>query len=69
MDSDLFEYEMKKKGYRTPEMRAEALGISLSAYYRRVSNTVECTRSDIDAIATIVGWDAAKAIFFDNKVS
>lgn len=69
MDSDLFEYEMKKKGYRTPEMRAAALGISLSAYYRRVGNVVECTRSEINEVASILGWEAAKAIFFDNKVS
>ena len=41
MDADLFEYEMKKAGYRTPKMRAEALGISLSAYYRRVGNACE----------------------------
>ena len=69
MDADLFEYEMKKKGYRTPEMRAEALGISLSAYYRRVRNTVECTREDIEASAAILGWDVAKRIFFSNEVS
>ena len=69
MDADLFEYEMKKKGYRTPEMRAEALGISLSAYYRRVRNTVECTREDIEASAAILGWDVAKRIFFGDEVS
>ena len=69
MDADLFEYEMKKKGYRTPEMRAKALGISLSAYYRRVGNTVECTREEIEASAAILGWDVAKRIFFGNEVS
>ena len=69
MDSDLFEYEMKKKGYRTPEMRADALGLSLSAYYRRVGNAVECTRADIEVTAAILGWDVAKAIFFGNEVS
>ena len=33
MDKDLFEYEMKKAGYKTAESRAEAMGISKSAYY------------------------------------
>lgn len=69
MDADLFEYEMKKKGYRTPKMRAKALDISLSAYYRRVSNTIECTREDIEATAAILGWDATKRIFFGEEVS
>lgn len=66
MNADLFEYEMKKKGYRTPEMRAKALGISLSAYYRRVGNAVECTREDIETTAAILGWDVTMRIFFNQ---
>ena len=69
MDADLFEYEMKKKGYRTPTMRAKALNLSLSAYYRRVKNTIECTREDIEATAAILGWDTTKRIFFGDEVS
>ena len=69
MDANLFEYEMKKKGYRTPKMRADALGISLSAYYRRVGNAVECTEADIEATSAILGWDVTKAIFFGTEVS
>lgn len=69
MDADLFEYEMKKKGYRTPKQRAEVLQISLSAYYRRVRNSIECTREDIDRVASLLGWDVARRIFFDDEVS
>lgn len=69
MDADLFEYEMKKKGYRTSKQRADALGMSLSAYYRRVRNNIECTREDIEKVAALLGWDIAKRIFFGNKVS
>lgn len=69
MDADMFEYEMKKKGYRTPKMRADALGLSLSAYYRRVGNAIECTREDIEATAGILGWDVTKRIFFGEEVS
>ena len=64
MDADLFDYEMKKKGYRTPKEKADALGLSLSAYYRRVSNAIECTREDIAATADILGWDVTQRIFF-----
>lgn len=69
MDSDLFVYEMKKAGYRTPEARAEAIGLSLSAYYRRTSGECECTQADIANIANILGWETTRLIFFNNKVS
>ena len=65
MNIDLFEYEMKKAGYRTPEQRASVMGVSLSAYYRRINNKCECTKEEIGKVADVLGWDAAKAIFFD----
>lgn len=64
MDADLFEYEMKKKGFRTATMRADALGVALSAYYRRMRNEVECSRAEIETTAKILGWDVAHRIFF-----
>lgn len=64
MDSILFEYEMKKAGYKTPEQRADVMGIKLSAYYRRLNGECECTQSEISNVAEVVGWDVAKAIFF-----
>lgn len=70
MDKDLFEYHMKKAGYRTPESRAEAMGVSsLSAYYRRIGGECECTQTEISNVAGVLGWDKAKEIFFGNKVS
>ena len=61
----LFEYEMKKAGYKTPEQRANVMGISLSAYYRRINNKCECSKAEISNVADVIGWDAAKTIFFD----
>ena len=69
MDKDLFEYEMKKAGYRTPEQRANAIGLSISAYYRRVNNECECDKETIGRVAELVGWEAAHRIFFGNQVS
>lgn len=66
MDKDLFEYEMKRAGYRTPEERAKAMGISISAYYRRVSNECECNKELIGRVADLVGWEAARRIFFGD---
>ena len=64
MDKDYFEYEMKRAGYRTPEQRAKAMNLSLSAYYRRVTGECECSQEEIGRVADLVGWDAAKRIFF-----
>ena len=64
MDKDLFEYEMKKLGFKTPAMRAKALGWSLSAYYRRVSNEVECSKGEIDKVGEVLGKEVAHRIFF-----
>ncbi|MBO7240193.1 MAG: hypothetical protein J6V23_06900 [Bacteroidaceae bacterium] len=65
MDANLFEYEMKKAGYKTPEQRANVMGISLSAYYRRLNNKCECSKAEISNVADIVGWDVVRAIFFN----
>ena len=65
MNIDLFEYEMKKAGYRTPEQRANVMGVSLSAYYRRIKHKCECSKEEISNVADALGWDVAKAIFFD----
>lgn len=69
MDKDLFEYEMKKAGYRTPESRAEAMGIKMSAYYRRTSGECECSKAEIGRVADILGQELAWRIFFGNEVS
>lgn len=66
VDVYLFEYEMKKAGYTTPKQRAEAMGLSLSAYYRRVNNECEVTKADIGKVADLVGWDTARRIFFGH---
>lgn len=69
MDKDLFEFEMKRAGYRTPESRAEALGLKMSAYYRRISGECECSQTEIGRVAEILGQETAWRIFFGNEVS
>ena len=66
MNVDLFEYEMKKAGYRTPEQRANALGISLSAYYRRINKKCECSKEEMDNVAVLLGGDIMYTIFFGD---
>ena len=64
MDAILFEYEMKKAGYKTPEQRAKLLGVSLSAYYRRINNKCECSKAEMENVADVVGWEVMRTIFF-----
>ena len=64
MNVDLFEFKMKEAGFRTPNQRADALGIKLSAYYRRINGTTECTKKEIENVAEILGWEVTKSIFF-----
>lgn len=64
MNVDLFEYEMKKAGYRTPEQRAEILCISLSAYYRRLNKKCEWSKKEMDIVADLFGVEVMNAIFF-----
>lgn len=65
MDKDLFVYEMKKAGFKTPESRANAIGVSsISAYYRRVNGECEFSQTEISNVASILGWEKAKNIFF-----
>jgi transcriptional regulator with XRE-family HTH domain len=69
MDTYLFEYEMKKAGYKTPSQRAEAMGVSLSAYYRTLNKEREVTKPEIEKIADLLGKDTAWRIFFGHEVS
>ena len=69
MDKFLFEYEMKKAGYITPESRAEAMGIKASAYYRRLNGDCECTQAEIGRVAEILGQELTWQIFFGQQVS
>ena len=64
MNVDLFEFEMKKAGYRTPRQRANILGLSLSAYYRRINKKCEFSKKQMDRVASIVGRDVMMTIFF-----
>ena len=64
MDTYLFEYEMKKAGYKTPKQRAKAMGISLSVYYSRVNQEREATKPEIEKVADVLGKDTAWRIFF-----
>lgn len=68
MDVIRLEYEIKKKGFNV-EGFCKELGISKSAYYRKIKGTTEFTRSEIQRIVEILELNSPMGIFFSSKVS
>lgn len=54
MDRIRLEYEMKSRGI-TVDILCKAVGISKSAYYRKVSGKSEFTQSKIQNIVDLLG--------------
>lgn len=68
MNAALLEYEMKIRGMKKEEL-CEKLGISKSAFYRKLNGTSEFTRSEIQNIVDSLGLESPVPIFFDDEVS
>ena len=68
MDAIRLEYEMKKKGYNVERLCKE-LGMSKSAYYRKLRGVSEFTQSEIQKIVEVLGLVSPMGIFFVEKVS
>ena len=68
MDRLKLEYEMKSRGVNVDDL-CEAVGISRSAYYRKMSGKSEFTRAEIEKIIDCLGLKSPMGIFFSEKVS
>ena len=68
MDRYLLEYEIKKKGMTVEEF-CRKIGISKSAYYRKVSQKTEFTQGEISKTVDVLGLDSPMDIFVSDKVS
>lgn len=68
MDRYKLEYEIKSNGYTVAEF-CEKLGISRSAYHRKVKGKTEFTLTEIKSICSILNIDSPMDIFFTDKVS
>lgn len=68
MNSALLEYELKVKGMKKEEL-CEKLGISRSAFYRKLNGTSEFTLTEIQSIVDILGLESPVPIFFSKEVS
>lgn len=68
MDSLRLEYERKKAGLSVQEL-CDAVGLSRSAYYRKLKGDSEFTQGEIEGICNTLSLDSPMGIFFAIKVS
>ena len=68
MDKLKLEYEMKKRGVSVDDL-CNAVGISRSAYYRKVNGKSGFTQGEIQKIVDYLGLSSPMGIFFAEKVS
>lgn len=68
MDRYKLEYEMKSKGITTEKL-CESIGMSKSAYYRKLRGTSEFTQSEIQKICDLLDLRSPMGIFFAEAVS
>ncbi|MBE5801102.1 MAG: helix-turn-helix transcriptional regulator [Clostridiales bacterium] len=68
MDKLRLEYEMKRKGITVDALCAH-VGMSRSAYYRKLNGTSEFTQSEIQKIIDLLDLESPMGIFFAKEVS
>lgn len=66
MDRVLLEYAIKRKGCTILDF-CNRVGISRSAYYRKVNGTSEFTQKEIQKAMDFLGLDSPVDIFFCTK--
>ena len=68
MDSVELEIAMKRKGISCEKL-SEIIGISRSAFYRKMKGQSEFTQGEIQRIVDALELDSPMGIFFAAKVS
>lgn len=68
MDSVELEIAMKRKGMSSEKL-SEIIGISRSAFYRKMKGQSEFTQGEIQRIVDALELDSPMGIFFAAKVS
>ena len=63
---NLFRAALAEIGMKMPEFAA-LIGISVSALYNKINGNSDFTRSEIQTVAEVFGWNKTNAIFFGMK--
>lgn len=68
MDKELLFYEMAKK-HKTVDEVCNEIGVSKSAFYRKLSGKSQFTLNEIKCIVKVLQLKSPMAIFFAEEVS
>lgn len=68
LDKELLAYEIKHAGFTRPEF-CEKVGISLSAFSKKVNGKTQFTLDEIKTIMAVLNLDDPIPIFFAKEVS
>lgn len=68
MDAERLKYEIRKNGMTLEEF-CDDIGISTSAFYRKLKGSTEFTREEISVIVNRLQIKDPKEIFFPELVS
>ena len=68
MDRYLLEAEIRRRGY-TMERLSREIGISKSAFSKKINGKSEFTLGEIQRIVDVLGLESPIPIFFGTKVS
>ena len=68
MDRYLLEMEIKRRGF-TMERLSQAIGISKSAFSKKINGKSEFTLGEIQRIVDVLGLESPIPVFFAGKVS
>ena len=68
MDKLKLEYVIKKQGYSVKDV-SKRIGISRSAFYRKMNGTSEFTQTEIQKLIDTLKIESPMDIFFTPKVS
>lgn len=68
MDRYLLQAEMQRRGFNATQL-AKAIGISKSAFSKKINGKSEFTLSEIQGIVEVLGLESPVPIFFAKRVS
>lgn len=68
MDKALLKYEMDRRNVSVDDL-CKSIGISRSAFYRKIGGKTEFTRSEMQSIVDLLHLDSPVPIFFGKEVS
>lgn len=69
MDKERIKYEIKKKEYKRLSDFCAEIGMSTSAFYRKLNGTSSFTLKEMIIISNKLGYETPNELFYSNSSS